>query len=259
MSNLPTIRGSMGNAAYTVLLLAVAAALLSCHGLSSFPLPHVDVNQRPTAVITASVLTGAAPLTVEFSGAGSTDPEGDPIKTYEWTYNVNGEEIVRDTLGPAISIEFLCLGTYTVNLAVSSDIPNVLGGAGGSENSASIDIQITAGNQPPVPQLTAKIVSQDGYSTQIDFDASGSLDPDGTLTKFEWRFDDRIFVHYLGSSPLALEPMDLDSGTDPKATHHYQGIPFGVQGGETFRHATVYVTDNLGGRRSASISFADIQ
>ncbi|MDU0354704.1 ThuA domain-containing protein [Paraglaciecola aquimarina] len=42
-----------------------------------------DGNRAPTANIQASVTQGVAPLTVNLSGAGSTDPDLDPL-TYQW-------------------------------------------------------------------------------------------------------------------------------------------------------------------------------
>jgi glucose/arabinose dehydrogenase len=42
-------------------------------------------NRPPTAAINASVRAGQLPLTVQFSAAGSTDPDGDAL-TFEWSF-----------------------------------------------------------------------------------------------------------------------------------------------------------------------------
>jgi PKD repeat protein len=46
-------------------------------------------NQGPTARLTADTNFGNAPLTVNFSAANSTDPDGDPL-TYNWTFGDGG-------------------------------------------------------------------------------------------------------------------------------------------------------------------------
>ena len=46
-------------------------------------------NAAPTAQITANQLSGPAPLTVNFSGTSSTDPDGDAL-TYAWDLDGNG-------------------------------------------------------------------------------------------------------------------------------------------------------------------------
>ncbi|MDG4762676.1 hypothetical protein O7632_00875 [Solwaraspora sp. WMMD406] len=46
-------------------------------------------GRAPIAAATADPTTGNAPLTVQFSSAGTIDPDGDAI-TYAWDFTTNG-------------------------------------------------------------------------------------------------------------------------------------------------------------------------
>ena len=50
---------------------------------------YVLGNQQPVAVASASPTSGQAPLPVDFSSAGSSDPEGAPL-SYSWTFGDGG-------------------------------------------------------------------------------------------------------------------------------------------------------------------------
>jgi PKD repeat protein len=74
-----------------------------------------SVSQAPVAVITASALRGTAPLTVSFSGAGSSDADGN-IVGYAWTFG-------DTTSGSGItsSHDYTTPGSYAVELLVTDD------------------------------------------------------------------------------------------------------------------------------------------
>ena len=48
-------------------------------------------NQAPTAVATATPTTGNAPLTVQFDGTGSSDPDAGDSLTYAWDLDGDGQ------------------------------------------------------------------------------------------------------------------------------------------------------------------------
>ena len=50
---------------------------------------YVQTNQPPTAASSANPTSGPPPLTVNFSSAGSSDPEGQPL-SYSWTFGDGG-------------------------------------------------------------------------------------------------------------------------------------------------------------------------
>jgi PKD repeat protein len=87
------------------------------------------LNVLPLAVINASPLTGAPPLTTTFSGAGSTDPDG-VILTYNWDF---GDGSVAS--GVEVSHPYSTAGTYIATLTVTDDM--------GDTGQAKVTISIT--------------------------------------------------------------------------------------------------------------------
>jgi uncharacterized delta-60 repeat protein len=72
-------------------------------------------NQPPVAVLTADTLSGTAPLTVNFSSAGSSDPDGN-IVSYHWDF---GDQTTSDEANP--SHIFNTAGSYTIVLTVTDN------------------------------------------------------------------------------------------------------------------------------------------
>ncbi|MEU7531025.1 PQQ-dependent sugar dehydrogenase [Saccharothrix sp. NPDC042600] len=103
---------------------------------------YTAANQSPTARISANPTSGSAPLTVNFSGTASTDPEGGAL-TYSWDLDGNGT--FGDATGAAASRTYTTAGTYTPALRVTD--PQ---GATGTAT-----VTITVGNTPPSPVIDA--------------------------------------------------------------------------------------------------------
>ncbi|TDB72367.1 lectin [Micromonospora sp. KC723] len=90
-------------------------------------------NRAPTAVANADRTTGQAPLTVNFSSAGSSDPEGGAL-TYAWNF---GDGTSSTAANPTKT--YNANGNYTATLTVRD--PE---GATGTAN-----VRITVGNTAP--------------------------------------------------------------------------------------------------------------
>ena len=73
-------------------------------------------NQPPTAVIQATPTSGPAPLTVEFDGSGSSDPEGTAL-TYAWDLDNDGS--FDDGNAVTASRTYNSPGNVTVRLRVT--------------------------------------------------------------------------------------------------------------------------------------------
>lgn len=125
-------------------------------------------NGLPTARITADKTSGYAPLTVNFSGTGSTDPDGS-IVSYGWDF---GDGTTGS--GATVARTYSTVGTYTVRLTVTDD----RGGTGTATQVISVQqdpakvlkvasvtvawVKVTGGYQA---KATVKIV--DGYGNLV--------------------------------------------------------------------------------------------
>ena len=96
-------------------------------GSISFTAP--TQNQAPTAVASADSLSGPAPLTVNFSSAGSTDPDG-TLVAYAWNF---GDGSSSTAVNP--SYTYNTAGSYTATLTVTD--------SDGATDTASLTITAT--------------------------------------------------------------------------------------------------------------------
>jgi PKD repeat protein len=96
-------------------------------------------NQAPVARISASALSGTAPLTVNFSGSTSTDADGS-IASYAWAFGDGGTGT-----GATASRTYTTPGTYAAQLTVTDN--------GGLTNASSVTITVN----PPVVVPTMRV------------------------------------------------------------------------------------------------------
>ena len=139
-------------------------------GLSSTATVEINVNGAPVAIASSDVTSGNAPLTVNFTGSGSTDDNND-IVSYEWDFGTGDLSTDADP-----SYVFANPGTYTVGLTVTD----------GAGLSSSTTIQIDV-NGPPVAIASANI-SSGNAPLSVDFTGSGSTDDNDDIVSYEWDF-----------------------------------------------------------------------
>ena len=131
-------------------------------------------NQPPVAKISGPT-TGTDGIAVMFDGSGSTDPDG-TIASYDWDFGDN-------TTGAGATVTHTyTAGTYTVMLKVTDNA--------GATNTATSNIVITAANAPQPPVASAGGPYSGTEGTAVQFDGSGSMDPDGTISSYSWDFGD---------------------------------------------------------------------
>ncbi|MFI1397061.1 lectin [Streptomyces sp. NPDC020681] len=98
-----------------------------------YRIEHVTGGHSPLAQASADRTSGQAPLSVAFSSAGSSDPDGDPL-SYSWKF---GDGATSTAANPSHS--YTANGQYTATLTVSDT----------TGKSATASVQITVGNTAP--------------------------------------------------------------------------------------------------------------
>jgi PKD repeat protein len=128
----------------------------------------------PTAKFTITPSTGTINTTFVFDASGSADTDGH-ITSYQWTFN-DGDPIK----GKRIEKQFADIGEVSVKLTVSDDKQSV------HTVEKKLDVAENA-----VPDASFAVTPSAGYTiTTFSFDASESLDPDGTIRAYKWDFGD---------------------------------------------------------------------
>jgi PKD repeat protein len=93
--------------------------------------PSGAPNQAPTAVFSATPVSGTAPLAVSYTGQASSDSDG-TIVSYAWVFGDGGT-----ATGPTASRTYTTPGSYTARLTVTDN--------GGSTASATTTITVSPG------------------------------------------------------------------------------------------------------------------
>jgi PKD repeat protein len=129
-------------------------------------------NNPPNAVATANPTSGPAPLTVQFTGSGSSDPDGDAL-SYSW--DLNGDGTYGDSTAANPSFTYTSAGTYSVTLRVTD-------ARGASSTSAPVTITVGGGNTPPTPVIDAPSASLTwAVGDTINFSGHATDAQDGTI------------------------------------------------------------------------------
>ncbi|MGC5224267.1 PQQ-dependent sugar dehydrogenase [Micromonospora sp. DT81.3] len=142
-------------------------------------------NRAPTAVVTGTPSSGAAPLNVTLSGSGSTDPDGDAL-TYIWAFGDGTTGLTTTT--PSTTHSFRA-GTWTTTLRVRD--------AKGAVSPAAT-VTISSGNHAPRPVIAAPAVGAT-FVVGSTYTVSGSATDaeDGTLaaSRLTWTIERRHGGH----------------------------------------------------------------
>ena len=137
-------------------------------------------NNPPTALAQGSPTNGALPLTVNFDGTGSSDP--DPGDTLSYSWDLDGNGTYGDSTAAKPSRTYTTAGTVNVGLRVTD-----------SHGASDTDtLTIYPGNRAPqatIAQPASSLTWKVGDT--INFNGSGSDPDEGTLpaSRLQWSLD----------------------------------------------------------------------
>jgi len=138
------------------------------------------LNQAPSASLTATPTSGAAPLTTTLDASGSSDPDGS-ITSYGWDLEGDGA-VDQITASPVISHTYPA-GVFRPTVTVVDDDGVTSMPAGGV---------VVRASDPPVAAVSAPGHGKSGQA--VTFDASASWDPDGSIVIYRFTFGDGTSV-----------------------------------------------------------------
>ena len=167
-------------------------------------------NQPPHASATANPTNGAAPLSVQFDGRGSSDPDVGPI-TYAW--DLDGDGQFNDSTSPTPSRTYPP-GNTTVRLKVTDQL-------GASDVSAPITI--SSDNTPPHATIAAPAPTTAwSANQQLSFSGSATDAQDGPLAAAALSWS--VILHHCPSTCHTHQIQDFDgvsSGSFTAPDHQY--------------------------------------
>jgi PKD repeat protein len=134
---------------------------------------YTSGNLSPTAVLQANPTTGPSPLTVNFNGSGSSDPEG---QTLAYAWDLDGDGAFDDSTAANPSFTYSASGNVTVRLRVTD-----------GQGLADVDsVIVSVNNAAPTPTITApqssftwKVGDTIAFSGSASDPQDGSVPPSG--------------------------------------------------------------------------------
>jgi len=141
---------------------------VSLNGGTVHRITYSATNQPPVADASAMPTYGYTPLTVNFDGTGSSDPEGHAI-TYEWDFTGDG---TVDATGATASHTYEEAGEFDATLAVTD--------AQGARDTDTVEI--SPGNTPPVAKIERPLATRTWrVGDEIPFSGTASDEQDGAI------------------------------------------------------------------------------
>ena len=132
-------------------------------------------SENPVAIFSISPKQGRHPLKVSFDASASYDPDGE-IVNYNWDF---GDDTTGE--GEKTTHTYSTKGVYTVTLIVTDNE----GLDGVSKDKVYV-------SDPPVAKFEMNR-SRGVAPLTVNFDASKSYDPDGTIRRYSWNFGDNCY------------------------------------------------------------------
>lgn len=177
--------------------------------------PVVELSARPE--------TGRAPLLVHLDACASGAGTG--VASHAWSFDDGTGDAV--TAASWIDHRYERSGIYLARVTITD--------TAGRTSTASIEI--TVENAPPIPSCR---ISNDApiVGERVQFDASGSSDPDGDLAEVHWDFGDGTLAqgervsHVYTEAAVCLVRLEIeDNGGASSTLVHTMTVHLGGEGG----------------------------
>ena len=202
-----------------------------------YRIDYVAGARRPIARASSNVDNGPTPLAVQFSSAGSQDPDGTSL-TYAWDFDGNG---TTDSTLANPTHTYTTAGTFDATLTITD----------GDGQTAFDTIRITAGNTRPTVTIT---IPEDGqfaaFGDIIPYEITVTDPEDGTINcsrvTLAWQLGHDEHAHGLGQRTGC-------SGTFQTSTDSGHGANANI-----FTSIVATYTDNAQGAAGALTGSHDI-
>jgi uncharacterized repeat protein (TIGR01451 family) len=172
-------------------------------------------NQPPTAVATADPTSGPVPLTVNFDGTGSSDPDPGDVLSYAW--DLDGDGAFDDASTALATHVYTQAGTYNARLRVTDN-------HGLSSDSNVIVISAGVTNASPTATISTPSSSLTWQVADVISFAGSASDPeDGALpaSALSWS----VILHHCPSGACHTHPLEtfdgVASGSFAAPDHEY--------------------------------------
>jgi PKD repeat protein len=183
-------------------------------------------NQPPIAVATADVTYGSSPLTVQFNGSGSSDPNNQVLQ-YLWTF---GDGQTSNQANPSHTFNVPSGEPTQFNVTLKVTDPGSL--------SSTTTLIISVNNTPPLATIVSPVdgskysMSQNTIYNLVS--STVDAEHDGSELTCQW---DVVLHHNAHTHP---ETPDLNCTSTMTAT------PVGCDGNLYFYRVTLTITDDAG-------------
>lgn len=138
-------------------------------------------------------------VALELDASDSYDEDGD-IVSYQWDFENDGVFDFNST-DANVSRTFSVLGNYTLRLRVTDDAGLY------DEDLSWVSVEVPPPNIPPTADAGGPYEQYANMS--VEFDASGSSDPDGVIVLYEWDFENDGIFEYNSTNPLVSHIYEL--------------------------------------------------
>lgn len=182
---------------------------------------NFGTNDPPVVNVAADKTTGALPLTVNFSSAGTSDPQNDAL-TYAWDFDGNG---TTDSTASSGSWTYNTAGQYQARLTVRDSK-----GAVGANS-----VRINAGVNAPTVNFTSPTANGTvlTYGTPISWNVSVTDVEDGSIAT--------------GSIPCSSVRVEIETAHVTRPGEHVHGMATlqGCNGTYTINEADINPTEDI--------------